>query len=120
MFKPADIILAVALIIIGFGFSFFLSVGKDEGSQINVTIDGKPYGVYSLAENQTVKIKQEDSVNVIEIKDGSAFMKSANCKGQDCVHEGSISMTHEKIVCLPHKIVVEVAGGEEEFDAIAK
>ena len=28
-------------------------------------------------------------------------------------------MTNQSIVCLPNKVMVEITGGEEEFDAIS-
>ena len=47
-------------------------------------------------------------------------MIRANCHNHDCMQQGSISKTGETIVCLPHKLVLEVTGGEEEFDVIAQ
>lgn len=120
MFRPADIILAVLLIAIGFAMSFFLAFGKDDGAQVRATADGKLYGVYRLDEDQTVTIRQGARVNEFEIKDGAVRMLHASCRNHDCMQEGAISRTGETIVCLPNKVVLEVTGGEEEFDVIAQ
>ena len=120
MFRPADIVLAIGLILLGFALSFFLAFGKDAGSEVTVRTDGKLYGVYSLEKDQTVTIQQGDAVNVMEIRDGSVRMTRANCENKDCVHSGAISKTGETIVCLPHKIVLEVTGGEEAFDVVSQ
>ena len=120
MFRPADIVLAIGLIAAGFAMSFFLAFGQDDGAQVKVTTDGKLYGTYSLEEDQLVTVKQGSLTNEFEIKDGKARMRQANCRNHDCIYEGAISKTGEMIVCLPHKVVLEVTGGEEEFDVVAQ
>lgn len=120
LFRPADIILAVMLIAAGIALSAFLSFGREEGSEVRIVTDGKVYGTYPLDKDQTHKITRGTGVNIIRIKDGTAFVSSANCKGQDCVHESPISKTGETIVCLPHKVVVEITGEGEGFDAVAE
>ena len=37
-------------------------------------------------------------------------MESADCKDQICVHHKPISGIHESIICLPHKLVIEIVG----------
>lgn len=120
MFRPADIILAIVLIAAGFAMSFFLAFGKDDGAQVTATVAGETYGVYALDQDQKVTIRQGSHVNVFELKDGSARMIQANCHGHDCMQEGAIAKSGETIVCLPHKIVLEVTGGEEAFDVVSK
>ena len=120
MFRPADIILAIGLIVIGFVMSFFLVFGSDDGAQVEVRTAGELYGIYSLDEDQTVTIKQGSKVNEFEIKDGAVRMLHASCHNHDCIQQGAISKTGETIVCLPNKVVLEVTGGEEEFDVVAQ
>lgn len=120
MFRPADIILAIGLIVLGFAMSFFLAFGKDAGTQITVMADGKLYGVYDLNEDQTVTVRQGSCSNEFQIKDGSVRMIRSNCRNHDCIQMGAISQTGEVIVCLPHKLVLEVTGGEEAFDVVAQ
>lgn len=120
LLRPADIILGIGLIVIGFAMSFFLAFGQEDGAQVQVTVAGELYGIYDLNEGQTVSVRQGSKVNEIEIKDGQARMHAANCHNHDCIQEGAISRTGETIVCLPHKVVVEVIGGEEDFDVVAQ
>ena len=55
------------------------------------------------------------------IKNGKADMTEANCPDLLCVHQKAISHQGETIVCLPNKIVVSVAGGEEsEIDTVVQ
>ena len=120
MFRPADVILAIGLLIAGFAMSFFLAFGQDPGAQVRVMTGGQLYGVYNLGEAQTGSIRQGSHVNEFEIRDGRVRMTRANCRNHDCMQEGAISKTGETIVCLPHKLVLEITGGEEDFDVIAR
>ena len=120
MFKKADIILAAFLIIAGLAASYILSFGQTSGSEIIITVDGQKFGTYSLLEDNEVVIEQEDSINKVTINDGIVSMGFSNCHGQDCVQHAPISQTGENIICLPHKVVVEVAGGSEGLDSIAR
>ena len=40
------------------------------------------------------------------------MMKDADCPDRLCVKQGSISKNGESIVCLPHKVIVTVTGGD--------
>ena len=75
----------------------------EEGNQIRVTLDGKIYGTYSLSKDQTIEVKDGDFYNRIRIEDGKAYME-----------QGKISGHTQTIVCLPHKLVVEVLENEND------
>ena len=87
--------------------------GGVEGSNIVITVDGKEYGKYSLFEEQTITIGEGDNINVIEIKDGKAFMKEASCPDHLCVDQNDISFDKESIICLPNKVVITVISDEK-------
>lgn len=118
MFRKADIILIAVLIIAGFVMSFTLAAGRSDGTTVTVTRDGRLYGTYDLAKDQTVEIREDGGVNTFEIKDGTVRMVEADCHNKDCMQQGVISKTGQTIVCLPHKLVIEITGGEQEYDTI--
>ena len=118
-------ILSVAIVL----FLVMKVTGSEAGNRIQVTVDGAVYGTYSLMENQVIEVKEGDFYNRIRIQDGKAYMEEANCPDGYCVRQGKISGGAQTIVCLPHKLVVEVLaaddttkdGGEEAApDVIAK
>lgn len=97
------------------------------GGEIEVTIDGELYGTYLLNEDQEIEIQTGGDRNVIRIQDGVAFMEEANCPDGYCMEQGKVSRQRQTIVCLPHKLVVEVTEGgaesgnsEEAPDTVAK
>ncbi len=50
--------------------------------------------------------------------EGKVRMDSADCKDQICVHHKPVSGSRESIICLPHKLVVEITGDSREDDAL--
>ena len=116
-----DIIFIAALVLISglTGLCFYLFRG--DADVASVTVDGKPYGEFSLSENRTVEIVSENGRNVLVIKDGEARVESASCPDGICSAHKPISRDGESIVCLPNKVVitVETAGGKDVPDVIA-
>ncbi|MBP5750331.1 MAG: NusG domain II-containing protein [Firmicutes bacterium] len=119
-FKKADIFLAIALLILGFGSLALLKSGQKDGSFVRVTADGNVWGTYALAEDRTVEISTVYGTNVLRIEGGHVWMDRADCPNHDCVEKGSISKTGQIILCLPHKLSVTIVNeGEEAPDAIS-
>lgn len=119
MFKKADFILLAVLLVIGFALSAVSVFSASAGTKAVITVDGELYGTYSLAEEQEITVEQNGHINKITIKDGRAQMTYSTCKNQVCVESGAIGETNESIVCLPNRVMVEITGGEGEFDAVA-
>ena len=120
MIRIADIILTIALVFCGILFSFWITSGTEDGGQLRITSGGKVFGTYSLQDGQSIKVKKGDSENLVIIEDGEAYMGSSNCTGQDCVHSHRISKSGETIVCLPHRLILEVTGKEGGYDSISR
>ena len=108
MIKKADIILLIVLIVLGGIITFLSFNGNAQGRLAIVTVDGEIYGYYPLDEDREIKIENGSNTNYITIKDKCIQMTSSTCKNQICVHQGKISMTRDKIVCLPNKIIIEI------------
>ena len=92
---------------------------RTEGSSVAVFIDGVQTSVYSLAEEQEVVITTGDENqyrNVLVIKDGKAYIREANCPDSICVKTRAASYVGETIVCLPHKLVVEIVAESSVSD----
>lgn len=60
--------------------------------------------------------------NLLAVSASGVFMEAADCPDQICVHHIPIYGNRESIICLPHKLVVEITSGadEETLDGIAK
>lgn len=111
-FKKADIVLAVALLLLGFGSLALLKSGQKAGRFAVVTVDGQVQATYSLAEDRTETIRTPYGTNVFRIEDGRVRITEADCPNHDCVEKGAIGSTGQIILCLPHKLSVTITGGE--------
>ncbi len=115
--KKNDIVLILIVSLIGILFYVGFHVNAYTGDKVLVSIDGEKFGEYYLGEDQLININNR---NQLEIVDGCARMISATCPDHLCVHQGEISKNHENIICLPHKVLVEVIGqNEPKMDVIA-
>ena len=117
--KKKDLYLGIGVIAVAFllltGMNIMQRVQAKENqtkgsqeSQVVVTVDGEVYGRYSLLEDQVIEVEKEDFYNRIRIEDGVAYMEEANCPDGYCEEQGEISDQTQTIVCLPHKLVVEI------------
>ncbi len=104
-----DVIFILALLALAAALLIYLFAFRESGEWVEVTVDGRVYGVYSLAENRTEEILQEgDRVNRLVILDGKAYMESASCPDGICVAHPPVFRRGESIVCLPNRVVVSV------------
>jgi len=120
MIRKADIFLAILLIAFGLIVSYMFVSDNDAGDTVKITIDGSIHSQYPLYEDRTVEVAENNHINKITIKDGYVSMAFSNCPNQDCVKHYAISSNAESIVCLPHKLVVEISGSDANFDAVAQ
>lgn len=122
-----DILLMAGLLAFaGLSYLFLAKSGEQAGNRIVITVDGKKYGAYALDLDREIEIKGGIGKNIVVIEQGQAYMKEADCPDQYCVRQGKISGGNESLVCLPHKLVVEVetsgddGAAAEEIDSIAR
>ena len=103
MIKKADIILIAAIICISIAL-FFLLVPTNSGNEAVIRVDNQE--LYRLPLDRDCEIKL--SGNTVVIKDGCAFMESADCPDKICVNHMEISKKGQSIICLPNGVIVEV------------
>ena len=127
--KKKDMVLGIGIVVIALIMLLIMQMTRtEEGNRVQITLDGKVYGTYSLGKNRVIEVKDGSFYNKIRIEDGKAYMEEANCPDGYCEEQGKISGRTQTIVCLPHKLVVEVleadndtkANEEEIPDTIAK
>ncbi len=54
--------------------------------------------------------------NLISVEQGRIRVSEADCPDQICVDQGWISDGTVPIVCLPHRLMIQIVGGEEGLD----
>lgn len=61
----------------------------------------------------TSAVPEGVSYNLLVVSGPDVFMEAADCRDQICVHHRPIRGGGESIICLPHKLVAEIAGGAD-------
>lgn len=127
--KKLDVLLLVFIVAISFvpvgAFAFLDGKGSDL-KYLSIQINGKETQKIKLTGNTKIyeiPIEQEHGeINIVEVNNETVKMREANCPDQLCVYYKPISKDGETIICLPHKLVLQIKGGnsiEDEGDIIS-
>ena len=90
-------------------------------SYLFVNTGGSAYSPIPLNGDNSFRIAQQDgSENVIHIGENSFYMESSNCKNQNCVGQGEVTLENREsrplfnmVICLPHNLSLELLTREE-------
>lgn len=108
MVKKGDILLSVGCVLVAVFMLACVFFFKADGKKAVVTIDGEIFGEYLMSENQEINISTDLGQNKIQIKDGKVSVISADCPDKYCVEHVAVDSVGETVVCLPHRVVVEI------------
>lgn len=103
-----DILLVAIILLISVVIFTIFKANQKNGELVKVIVDKEVKYCYNFNERTEVIISNDDFVNVLVVEDGQAYIKSANCPDKICVQHRPISKVGETIVCLPHKVVIEI------------
>lgn len=108
-----DLILAALIIVIAVAGLLLLNMTKESGNSVSVKIDGEETVSFPLSQDTEYVIRtgeNNENRNILVIKDGKAFISEADCPDGICKRYKAVSFVGETIVCLPHRVVIEVTG----------
>ena len=119
--RKADVLLVLVLLLVAAAAGIGMLAARDAGGEAVVVRDGQEILRLPLDEEAEETITDGDFSNTVVIRGGTARVTEANCPDKVCVHTGEIRYTGQTIVCLPHKLVVKIEGGETpEADAVSE
>ncbi|GAB2023097.1 NusG domain II-containing protein [Pseudolactococcus yaeyamensis] len=118
--KPLDFIIIICLMMASFTPFLLLGNKSTPNRQAQLRVDAQIIKSFDLTKNQTYTYQDDDGdSNKIEVRDGRIAIVYANCGDQICVRKGFINQTGQTIVCLPHKLVIEVMpSGDDDGNRI--
>ena len=91
--------------------AYLLLAGGGEAKTAAVYVNGTLYAEYDLSAAvipYEVTIETELGHNTLRVSHGGIAVTEADCPGNDCVRQGEIRDSLIPIVCLPHKLVIEI------------
>ena len=112
--KKRDIVLAAVLLILGVTGVLIVKYGLKSGNTADVYIDDKLVQTIDLSVDDEYTFQTDKGSNTVEVRNGAVSMKSADCPDKVGVRMGTKNRNGETITCLPHKLVIEVHGGQEQ------
>lgn len=89
---------------------------------LRITAPDQQFELVPLTADQDIVIEQADgSRNVVTVFPGGFRMKESNCANQDCILQGEVTSANmasrplaNQIICLPHKVILELVTGDEQ------
>lgn len=120
--KPWDVIIIALLILSSFIPAVIFAIDRQDVTktpekQAVLRVDGEELKTFDLSSDKSYTYRYEDpdgDYNLIEVADGRIRIKEANCGDQICVRRGWAAKDGETIVCLPHKLVIEIQDNQDK------
>lgn len=114
-----DLLLAAAVLSVG---ALLLQKKQTPSPVARITLDGEllqEIPLDEVEESYSFTVDSEGGSNTVLVEPGRIRVSEADCPDQVCVNQGFISDGTVPVVCLPHKLMIEIVGGGSEFDAAA-
>lgn len=100
--------------------AFLLLRGRGEDRPVaRITRDGvllEEIDLTTVDQPYTLTFEDESGRNVVTVEQGRIRVSEADCPDRVCVNQGWISDGTVPIVCLPHRLMIEIKGGGGELD----
>ena len=120
------IVLICGVLLVSYAVSLIL--GQKPAATARVYSDGELVRSLDLSEVEepyTFTVEFAEGINVIAVEYGRVCVAEANCSDGSCIRQGWVSGGVTPIVCLPHRLVIELddsgSGGTadlQEVDAV--
>ena len=87
-----------SLVFFGQSSSAYAVVHASDGSEKKLALD----------KDATITVTTDLGSNTVLVSNGAVSVIDADCPNHDCIQQGEISNTNQQIVCLPHKLWIEI------------
>ena len=111
----ADFLLLGGILLAGAALAVIILLTQRSGSTVQVRVDGRVTSSFALDRDMEFEITGAGGGrNLLIIRGGSAWIEEADCPDGLCIGMGKISRVGQSVVCLPHRVVVEITGDARE------
>lgn len=111
--KKMWIIIFAAAFAVCVGAFFALRQLAPEGDIARISVDGeliKTIDLSRVTEPYDINIDTEFGHNTVHVEPGAISVSDADCPDGICVRQGKLTTAGVPIVCLPHRLVIEIYG----------
>lgn len=93
----------------------------EEGAYLLINVNNRRYEPLPMDGAYRVTIEQADGHrNVAVVERGAVHMETASCPGQECIHQGRVTLEnrdlralYNQIICLPNTVMLDVLDRRE-------
>ena len=120
--KKADFILIPSILAVALAVFIFQQIPHGHSAPYAlITGDGGIFRRVDLSEDAEFTIGHDGMENTITVENNAIRISRTDCPNGLCVRQGAISKKNQVIVCIPHKLIIEIRSGAEEsdYDAIS-
>ena len=108
------IIILAAVVIAGL-VAYCLAMSTGGGTVAVISIDGEEYERIDLSKgtgSYDIELSTQYGHNTVHVEPGAISVTAADCPDRVCVSQGRISQSGMPIACVPHRLVLQIEGGE--------
>lgn len=109
-----NIVLISTLLIAGIAGILIVRSGSKNGSSADIYIDDKLVQTIDMSVDDEYTFQTDLGTNIVSVEAGAVSMKAADCPDKVCVRMGAKDRSGDTITCLPHKLVIEIHGGQKQ------
>lgn len=121
----ATIVCAIVVALLIAGLAAWASGARDTGGRLVALVhdsDGQTHEL-PLDKDTTLEVTTSLGSNTVVVEDGAVHVVAADCPNGTCLHEQPASEPGRQIICLPHKLWIEVVpegaeGGEMDVSLV--
>lgn len=107
--SKGDILLLAGIVIVCMTALIIWNVTRKTGAYAKVMVDGEAVKLMPIDEEAAYVYEDgEGCTNTIVTNNGRVEVTEANCPDKICVNHSAIHSVGETIICLPHKLVIEI------------
>ena len=120
VFNKFDIIIIVFLFVLSFTPEIILGANMKKNYDITyaeITIGGELYKKVALTghdKKEVIEVETKWGNNIIVFEDEKVAVVDADCSDKVCLNQGFIFKPGQSIVCLPHRLMVQVVGENDD------
>lgn len=127
--KRLDVIIIALLVVVSFvPYLMFKNKRNDmDTSKLYaiVTVNGEVLTEIDLSakKDDEFTIETSEGNNKVVVRDGGISIVEADCSDGVCVNQGVARKPGDMVVCLPHRVIIEVVGadnGDKDQDVISQ
>lgn len=121
----ATIVCAIVVALLIAGLAAWASGARDTGGHLVALVHDSNGQTHELPldSDTTLEVTTSLGSNTVVVEDGAVRVTAADCPNGTCLHEQPVSEPGRQIICLPHKLWIEVVpegaeGGEMDVSLV--